>query len=150
MATNHIDEEMSPLVTKVWEMLRHVKGNLVCCALGCTESLQSSGRLYQRCSHCCIVGYSGRTCQTCAWTDKWLPHQDIWKKMAQVANISGKYLDNEKESNFVATIQRIGITQSVLIKVFSWLSNLRVLMATTDGTPAPDMTMYNKYGVVIR
>ncbi|KAF9528136.1 hypothetical protein CPB83DRAFT_358521 [Crepidotus variabilis] len=48
-----------------------------CRAYGCPGSIQSAGNNFQRCSHCQIVSYCGRECQTRAWRDEKFPHKRV-------------------------------------------------------------------------
>jgi hypothetical protein len=62
-------------------MMRHARSIQFCFAAGCSESAQSSGRVYMRCSGCRVVAYCSTTCQRRSWTDGHLPHRNICKKM---------------------------------------------------------------------
>jgi hypothetical protein len=106
------------------EMMRHARSLQFCYALGCTESAQSSGRAFMRCSGCRIVAYSSKECQKRAWTDEKLPHRDICKKMKKVYDIGGDYIHREADqAKFVRQMKRAGVKDLMLKEIGMWLSN---------------------------
>src|SRR5882762_1175456 len=105
------------------DMMRHARTIQSCFTPGCPESAQSSGRVYMRCSGCRIVAYHSKECQARAWTHKSLPHRDICKKMKQVYDIAGDYLQRaEDQEKFVREMKRANIRDAMLKEIGIWLS----------------------------
>ena len=54
--------------------LRVAKFQLRCSVSACPNSIQSTGRKFQRCTRCRLALYCGKECQVKAWKDKEFPH----------------------------------------------------------------------------
>ena len=67
---------------KAITFLRVAKFQLRCSVSACPNSIQSTGRKFQRCTKCRLALYCGRECQTKAWRYKEYPHS----KTCQVVN----------------------------------------------------------------
>jgi hypothetical protein len=102
--------------------IRFAKRREYCFALGCTESVQSSGRVFQRCSGCRVVAYSSRECQKRAWRDEQLPHRDICKKLGRIVEAGGRHLEREEDgADFVQDMRAANVEDSTLHEVIDWL-----------------------------
>jgi MYND finger len=103
-------------------MMRHARSIQFCFAAGCSESAQSSGRVYMRCSGCRVIAYCSKACQKRSWTDGHLPHRDICKKMKQVYDIGGDYLRREEDqAKFMQEMKRAKIKDVVLGEIGMWM-----------------------------
>jgi hypothetical protein len=112
----------SPPADFAYALMRHARSIQFCFAAGCSESAQSSGRVYMRCSGCRVIAYCGKTCQRRAWTDGHFPHRNICKKMKQVYDVGGDYLRREEDqAKFVQEMRRAKIKDVVLKEIGIWL-----------------------------
>jgi len=145
-AINTLFEDLTSPAVSAWELIRHARETHICFALECTESLQSTGRMYQRCSGCLVVGYSSKECQKRAWKDPRVPHRDICKKLRRVVDAGKDHLGREDDEIFVRDMMKAKITDSVFVDIIRWLNNVRSMLSTADGSPAPGLKFYNEQG----
>jgi hypothetical protein len=120
----------------VWQLIRHSRQAHICYALDCKESLQSSGRTYQRCSGCLVVGYSSKECQRRAWKDPRAPHRDICKKLRRVVEAGKGHFEAEDcmaWEEFGRDIERANIAESELFEIIIWLEDMNSLLSPPDG-----------------
>jgi hypothetical protein len=136
-----ISKEAGNIAVGVWQMIRHSRHAHICYALDCTESLQTSGRMYQRCSGCLVVGYSSKECQRRAWKDPRAPHRNICKKLRRVVDAGKGHFegeDCEEWEAFVQGVKRAKIPDSELCEIFGWLDDMNSLLSPADGRPGRD------------
>lgn len=69
--------------------MRMAKYTLRCSATFCLNSIQSTGREFQRCGKCGIALYCGKECQTSSWRDKDFPHKKICPILSELVEQSG-------------------------------------------------------------
>jgi hypothetical protein len=139
--------DVSNPAISVWELIRHARKTHICYALECTESLQTSGRMYQRCSGCLVVGYSSKECQKRAWKDPRAPHRDICKKLRLVVDAGKRHLEGDgDDAGFVRDMERANITDSLLSEIERWITNVRSMLCTADGSPAPGLKFFDERG----
>ncbi|KAJ7164170.1 hypothetical protein C8R46DRAFT_997945 [Mycena filopes] len=61
-----------------------------CAALDCTQSFQSSGKAFMRCSQCRVVCYCSKACQTRAWREEKYPHRKVCPIIAWLVVLAGE------------------------------------------------------------
>jgi hypothetical protein len=99
--------------------------------------------VYKRCSGCRIVAYSSKECQQRAWTDKNLPHKNICKKMKEVYDIGGHYLQRaEDEGKFVREMRRAKIKDVMLQEIGLWLSTAYAKLQRKGPLLTPSVRQY--------
>jgi hypothetical protein len=146
-ATDILWNDISDPAITVWELIRHARKTHICYALECTESLQTSGRMYQRCSGCMVVGYSSKECQMRGWKDPRAPHRDICKKLRLVFDAGKSHLEGDgDEGEFVRDMKRENIPDSLLCEIDRWLNNVKSRLCTADGSPAPGLKVFDEKG----
>jgi hypothetical protein len=131
-----ISKEAGNIGLFVWQLIRHSRYAHICYALDCSESLQTSGRMYQRCGGCLVVGYSSKECQRRAWKDPRAPHKDICKKLRRVVDAGKGHFEGEECEAwraFVQDVKKANITDNELCEVLMWLDNMNSLLFPTDG-----------------
>jgi hypothetical protein len=133
-----ISKEAGNVAIGVWQLIRHSRHAHICHALDCKESLQTSGRKYQRCSGCFVFGYCSKECQRRAWKDPRAPHRDICKKLRRVVDAGTGHFegeDCEAWREFTQDMKRANISDSDLCHVFSWLGDMNDLLFPTSRRP---------------
>lgn len=96
-----------------------------------------------RCSGCRVVAYSSKECQKRAWTDERLPHRDICKKMKQVYDIGGAYLNRvADQAKFVREVKRAKIKDLVLKEIGMWLSTAYSKLQREGPVLTPSVRQY--------
>jgi hypothetical protein len=129
---DHISEPQLP-TEFAFLMIRFAKNLQFCFAAGCTESAQSSGRVYMRCGGCGIVAYSSKQCQKRAWGDKQLPHRLICKKMKGIVDAAGDHFRGTNDVvRFSRDMKRANMGDEVLTEVGEWLSSITDLLHRKD------------------
>lgn len=66
-----------PQDTRLVQTLRVCYKDMRCFARGCMNSLQTSGKDFQRCGKCSIATYCGQECQAASWRDEEHPHKRV-------------------------------------------------------------------------
>lgn len=74
---------------KVLEALRFFRVDMRCSNRGCSNSLHTVGKDFQRCAKCCLAGYCGRECQKEAWKDEDYPHKRICPIISNMVEKAG-------------------------------------------------------------
>jgi hypothetical protein len=69
--------------------MRMAKYTLHCSATFCPNSIQSTGREFQRCGKCSVALYCGKECQTSSWRDKDFPHKKICSILSELVEQGG-------------------------------------------------------------
>ena len=67
----------------------HFRLDTRCSARGCLNTMQNSGRNFQRCARCTVVAYCGRSCQVKAWKDEQYPHKRICPLFTTLVEVGG-------------------------------------------------------------
>lgn len=104
----------------------------LCFAMNCPESMQSSGKSYQRCGGCGVVSYCSKACQKRAWTDPEIPHRPICAVVGQVYKSCSGAIDSGDVFRSVLNIKKAGISDSDLILVTEGLAIATMMMQTTQ------------------
>lgn len=71
------------------EALRLFRIDMRCSNRGCSNSLHTAGKEFQRCANCRVVSYCGRECQREAWKDQDYPHKRICPILASMVEKAG-------------------------------------------------------------
>jgi hypothetical protein len=72
--------------------IRAARFDLYCSARNCPNSIQSTGRQFQRCARCNVAVYCGKNCQIDAWSAQQYPHRKICKILQSLVAIAGSEL----------------------------------------------------------
>ncbi|KAJ6629437.1 hypothetical protein B0H10DRAFT_2208826 [Mycena sp. CBHHK59/15] len=116
----------------VFQVLLKARASQSCWALGCTESLQTTGLYFKRCGGCSVVGYCSRECQKRAWTDAHAPHKDICKSLTQIMGASGRHVKDGSRALFLKTLKEAHIVDATLNQIIRGLGHIMA-----DGNPDP-------------
>ncbi|KIM34945.1 hypothetical protein M413DRAFT_32898 [Hebeloma cylindrosporum] len=74
-------------VNNAMTFLRVAKFQLRCSVFACPNSIQSTGRKFQRCTKCRLALYCGKECQLKAWKDKEHPHSKTCQVVSKLVRI---------------------------------------------------------------
>ncbi|KAF9480155.1 hypothetical protein BDN70DRAFT_980709, partial [Pholiota conissans] len=58
----------------------------------CSNSLQSHGKEFRRCSGCNVAPYCSKNCQSVAWNSEQFPHKNICKILQNIVAVAGTEL----------------------------------------------------------
>lgn len=72
--------------------IRLARFDLYCSARNCPNSIQSTGRQFQRCGRCNVAVYCSKKCQIDAWSAQQYPHRRICKILQSLVTIAGSEL----------------------------------------------------------
>ena len=72
--------------------IRSARFDLRCSARFCPNSIQSTGKEFQRCGRCNIAVYCSKKCQTDAWASEQFPHKVICKLLRKMVLVAGTEL----------------------------------------------------------
>lgn len=103
---------------------KRIKNEQVCCALDCTESIQTAGRAFSRCSGCSLISYCGRECQQRAWRSKDFAHRDMCAKVGRVYRIAPEAAVQGDFQIFEKKVRQAGIDDDTLTEVLNCLTML--------------------------
>ncbi|KAF8204607.1 hypothetical protein BJ912DRAFT_2521 [Pholiota molesta] len=96
MALTFFDQGNHHLYISMAEMaishIRAARFDLYCSARNCPNSIQSTGRQFQRCARCNVAVYCGKKCQIEAWSAQEYPHRKICKILQSLVAIAGSEL----------------------------------------------------------
>ncbi|KAF9476984.1 hypothetical protein BDN70DRAFT_896888 [Pholiota conissans] len=59
---------------------------------GCPNSMQSTGKSFQRCSACNVASYCSPKCQSESWISSWFPHKDVCRVLKTLISVAGAEL----------------------------------------------------------
>ncbi|KAJ7158039.1 hypothetical protein C8R43DRAFT_1064840 [Mycena crocata] len=82
-------ESIRNLRDTVHTALSDAREDMCCSAIGCTRSLQSTGKNFMRCGRCRVVSYCGKECQTRAWKEEEYPHRRLCRIFSMLISIAG-------------------------------------------------------------
>ncbi|KAF9476958.1 hypothetical protein BDN70DRAFT_881737 [Pholiota conissans] len=68
--------------------IRNGRFDLYCSAQDCPNSMQSSGKAYQRCGACNVAGYCSKKCQKASWNSPQYPHKSLCKILQNLVAIA--------------------------------------------------------------
>ncbi|KDR84125.1 hypothetical protein GALMADRAFT_133486 [Galerina marginata CBS 339.88] len=120
--------------------IRYARQELLCSAIGCPNTIHSTGKEFQRCARCNIVLYCGKDCQTVSWFAQPYPHKKICKILVKLIRTGGgedlfflaprpedpKYYPDELRNIIVDNWEAGGITNEEVSFIADW--RLAVMM----------------------
>ncbi|KAF9480720.1 hypothetical protein BDN70DRAFT_931524 [Pholiota conissans] len=112
--------------------IRNARFDLNCSARDCPNSIQTTGREFQRCSGCNIALYCTKKCQSDAWNSDQYPHKIICKTLQKLVALCGsevifRFPDKTYYPEDLATLiiekwKQGDVTLSDLFQIEGWAS----------------------------
>ncbi|KAJ7135713.1 hypothetical protein C8R44DRAFT_976544 [Mycena epipterygia] len=102
------------------QLLRELRAETLCLRIGCSNSLQSAGRAFQRCSRCNLVSYCSTACQATAWTAEACPHKRVCPKLRRLLAAGGGVEKLKDASSFTQNCLMAGVSEDWIQYVDEW------------------------------
>ncbi|KAF9476979.1 hypothetical protein BDN70DRAFT_995266 [Pholiota conissans] len=97
--------------------IRHVRFDMYCSARDCPNSIQSTGRSFQRCTACGVASYCNKLCQINSWKSEQFPHKNICRILKNLVSVAGSELLYKHPPGSTVTIRSMDeLTMQVVEK----------------------------------